>query len=90
MKSQGTKETQGINGDAAALAARDTGALRLVVNQSGPMPPCSYPAHRATDWRLDQPGSPAVCGICHAPPTDADGTPLVAIRRRRTRTRPAA
>jgi hypothetical protein len=31
-----------------------------------PDAPCSYPAHRATDWRKRD-GGPPQCGICHPP-----------------------
>jgi hypothetical protein len=71
MKSQGTKETQGINGDAAALQRR----LAAVAASSGggAIKPCPYPYHRATDWRLAQ-GGPIVCGVCHPPASGLDVT----------------
>ena len=59
MKSRGTKETQGINGDAANLQ-RFLDAVPLVVTDA----PCPFAVHRGQDWCL-QAGGPVVCGVCH-------------------------
>lgn len=61
MRSQGTKATQGINGDAAALQRRMTEAARFVRK----LEPCPYERHRPTDWVT--PTSQVTCGICHPP-----------------------
>jgi hypothetical protein len=59
---KGTKDTQGINGDAIALqrwlAAAGGGSAELT--------PCPYPQHRGTDWQLT-PAHPVMCGVCHPP-----------------------
>lgn len=69
MKSLGTKETQGINGDAAALQRRMDSALAAVgAVQTGA---CAYPRHRGSDWRLAA-GGPLVCGVCHPPAPGLD------------------
>lgn len=40
------------------------GALRaLGINDDAP--PCPYPRHRETDWRLRDGGGPVQCGVCH-------------------------
>jgi hypothetical protein len=68
MKSLGTKETQGINGDAARLQHVLDVAARM---SGGNEDPCPYPAHRITDWRLgDSPH--VVCGVCHEPAKGLD------------------
>lgn len=68
MKSRGTKETQGINGDAAALQNR----LAAMARRGGQIgAPCSYSRHRSTDWIT--PESQVVCGICHPPAAEFDG-----------------
>lgn len=71
-RSRGTKETQGINGDAAELQRMLDVAARLT---GGGADVCPYPRHRGADWRLvigtdGQPtveGSPVTCGVCHPP-----------------------
>jgi hypothetical protein len=67
VRSQGTHDTQGINGRAIGLqrvlAAVD---LRLCSDD-----PCPYDVHRATDWRL-RAGGPVVCGVCHPPAAGLD------------------
>jgi hypothetical protein len=62
-RSKGTKETQGINGDAARLGDRMAAAL-AVVGVTGD--PCPYPRHRETDWRTG-PEKHWTCGVCHPP-----------------------
>jgi hypothetical protein len=63
-RSKGTKETQGINGDATNLQRM----LELAAKFGGdrPMDPCPYDRHRSTDWRGSE-EHPWVCGICHPP-----------------------
>ncbi len=68
MKSQGTKETQGINGDAAALQ-RQMGAVLKFAGRIGE--PCAYERHRPTDWVT--PESQVTCGICHPPAAEFPG-----------------
>lgn len=68
MKSHGTKETQGINGDAAALTATTSSGA-----------PCPYECHRGSDWRLS-PEHPPRCGVCHPP---AGGLEVERVERRR-------
>lgn len=63
MKSQGTKETQGINGDATALQ-RQLDAAAAALGSDGA--PCPYPRHRSTDWRLTA-EHPIRCGTCYPP-----------------------
>lgn len=58
----GTKATQGINGEAAALQ-RFGGAVMAYASSSSV---CPYPGHRGRDWRLAA-GGPVVCGVCHPP-----------------------
>lgn len=63
---RGTKDTQGINGE-AALLQRFGGAVMAF---AGSADLCPYPAHRPTDWRLK--GERAserlpTCGVCHPP-----------------------
>lgn len=70
MKSQGTKETQGINGNAAALQER---LARVSLGGGVLRAPCPYRHHRATDWRLTA-GGPVVCGVCHPPAAGLDVT----------------
>lgn len=67
MKSQGTKETQGINGDAAMLQRKLAAAATAT---SGDGAPCPYANHRGSDWRLSD-EHPLVCGICHPPSVTA-------------------
>lgn len=63
MKSKGTKQTQGINGDAAALQSKMDTALKYSgISEDS----CPYPAHRQTDWRLEDQVL-VVCGVCHPP-----------------------
>lgn len=64
MKSQGTKETQGINGDAAALQ-RKLDAM-IAVAPAGAAAVCPYPRHRGSDWRLTA-EHPVRCGVCNPP-----------------------
>jgi hypothetical protein len=64
MRSQGTKETQGINGDAARLQRKQHAALAFVTDDGDP---CPYPHHRITDWRLTLDHVNVVCGVCHPP-----------------------
>lgn len=73
MRSQGTKETQGINGDArnlskwlAAAPASSSAALSE---------PCPYPHHRPADWIT--PKTVLTCGVCHPPAVEFAG-----VRRR--------
>lgn len=63
MRSLGTKETQGINGDAARLQRMLEISAAMM---DGPADPCPYERHRASDWRLSA-EHPVVCGICHPP-----------------------
>lgn len=60
MKSQGTKQTQGVNGDAAALQQQLEKAARATLGDGNP---CPFPRHRPTDWVT--PISQLTCGICH-------------------------
>jgi hypothetical protein len=77
MKSQGTKETQGINGDAALLQHKLEAAAGVITRDSEP---CPYPDHRPTDWRLkiQTDGTPAdegsrwTCGACYPPASGLD------------------
>lgn len=63
-RSLGTKETQGINGDAAALQRKF--AAMAAASTGTTADPCPYEHHRETDWRLvDSPH--VVCGACHPP-----------------------
>lgn len=64
MKSQGTKETQGINGDAAALQHQLDAALAAA--PAGEHSPCPYAGHRGADWQLTT-EHPVTCGVCHPP-----------------------
>lgn len=72
MRSQGTKETQGINGDAAGLQRW----MEVVATSvpTGTIAACPYPRHRRADWRLAA-GGPVMCGLCHPP---AEGLTTVA------------
>jgi hypothetical protein len=67
MRSQGTKDTQGINGDAIALQR----LLAAVPLLAGDGAACPYQDHRRTDWRLCA-GGPVVCGVCHPPAAGLD------------------
>lgn len=71
MRSQGTKETQGINGDAAILQRWAGAVAGGRVRTEAPLEPCPYPHHRGADWRLAS-GGPIVCGICHPPAAGLD------------------
>jgi hypothetical protein len=67
VKSQGTKDTQGINGDAIALQRWLAAAVPLLAGDGAA---CPYDGHRLTDWRLA--GGPVVCGVCHPPAAGLD------------------
>lgn len=63
MRSQGTKETQGINGDATQLQRMLDIAAKLT---DGPGVVCPYEHHRGSDWQLTG-DHPVRCGVCHPP-----------------------
>jgi hypothetical protein len=68
MRSEGTRQTQGINGDAAALVRKYDVALSFAAaGRELPAQPCPYPRHRdlGRDWPAD--GGRLVCGYCHPP-----------------------
>lgn len=72
MRSQGTRATQGINGDAAALVrAYDVALTFAAAGRELPAQPCPYPRHRGLglDWTGD--GPRLVCGYCHPPARSA-------------------
>jgi GrpB-like predicted nucleotidyltransferase (UPF0157 family) len=92
---QGTRATQGVNGEAGLLQRQQAAALKVVpLDGSGAEQgdPCGYERHRATDWTCADTGF-IVCGVCHPPGVPADvevfvrGTHgfrrAVAARRRR-------
>lgn len=64
-RSRGTRETQGVNGDAAVLQRW----LEAAGAGDG-VTPCPYVRHRVSDWRRS-PEHPWVCGVCHPPAVPA-------------------
>jgi hypothetical protein len=69
VKSQGTKETQGINGDAAALGRREDAALAALGDVE--LKPCAYERHRGLGLDYDNDGGLTICGCCHPRSTEA-------------------
>jgi hypothetical protein len=89
MRSEGTRETQGINGDAAAYSRQLDTIARYV---TGPGSVCPYPSHRDTDWLKTDVGI-VYCGVCHPPAIPPAlitrrGEPDFTRRERRIRDRP--